>query len=484
MHSEIVSFTPRFASRRCSVVVVGFTLVEMLVTCALVAVLMLAVTQVFSIASRTMGGGQALGAAVRDAQAAQAVFVRDLSAAAGPTIGPYFYITSSRVSAARNLNDANGDRDGNLLTFDFNGDGDETDPEDRISQASYNFRNHRIDTLSFFAIDRYTRQTGNNNSLVISDAAREACIWYGHVNLANNNATSYYAPGAADNSATDKNDNNRYASQWALGRVAMLIKDSPTAADGFVARNAVATPDLTPLAFRNTSGAASPNLTFRYDVAQTSIARYRSDLIDAINAGANWVNSCVFGDAGGTVVGRYQVNPYQLRPLTAAAAAQQVPIFVPACTQFIVEFAGDFVQQNPTTGAYEDTDSPPDGNFVGQDGRIDTVPGTNQIRWYGLPRDTNGNGILTAADGDVVPVRDLAGPQTFEHSLPTTSVPTATAGYLDPSITSINRYIAAWGPGDQNRPKMIRITLVIDRPEAEGKLFDGQSFEYVFNVGY
>jgi hypothetical protein len=31
---------------------------------------------------------------------------------------------------------------------------------------------------------------------------------------------------------------------------------------------------------------------------------------------------------------------------------------------------------------------------------------------------------------------------------------------------------------------LIRITLGIDRPEAEGKLLDGQSFEYVFNVGY
>ena len=81
----------------------AFTLVEMLVTVALMLVLMLAVTQIFSIAGRTMSGGQAIGAAVRDAQAAQAVMARDFAAAASD--GPCFIIRSSRVAAFRNNND-------------------------------------------------------------------------------------------------------------------------------------------------------------------------------------------------------------------------------------------------------------------------------------------------------------------------------------------------------------------------------------------
>jgi prepilin-type N-terminal cleavage/methylation domain-containing protein len=463
----------------------GFTLVELLVTTALVTVLMLACAQVFSIASKTIGGGQAIGAAVRDAQAAQAVFARDFAAVASPQSSPYFYIISHAQRAHRNANDARVDP--TVANFDFDQDGTEED----ISGATYNFRNHRLDTMAFFAIDRFARQTGSGTTLSVDDASREAWIWYGHLSIANNAATPvYFRPG--DTAAG--NDNNQYATQWTLGRVAMLLDQTPTVANGFVARVPASPPNLTPLAFLPSSG-TNGNIQFRYDVAQSSISDYKADLNDYIASGGTaWINRCGFDNVAGTSIGRFQVNPFPSRPLTPASASSIVPMFVPACTQFIVEFAGDFVIQNWDPSGNGTPDEPVDvadpayGRVIGggQDNRIDSVyttRWTGQTRWYGAPRDTNGNGIISSADGDVAPVRDLGvGTPAWERWA--TTPPTGTRIYGEPTFNFGDPYAAFWGPADINRPKMIRITLVIDRPEAEGRLLDGQSFEYVFNVGY
>ena len=43
-----------------------------------------------------------------------------------------------------------------------------------------------------------------------------------------------------------------------------------------------------------------------------------------------------------------------------------------------------------------------------------------------------------------------------------------------------NDYTCAWGPADNVRPKMIRLTIVIDDPN--GRLPDGQTYEYVFSL--
>ncbi len=450
----------------------AFTLAEMLVTCALVAVLMLAVTQIFSIATKTIGGGQALGAAVRDGQGAQPVFARDFSAVAPASISPVFYITSQRIAAWRSAKDAVADLDGNALTFDYNANGVDTDtPDDVIPQGVYNFRNHRADTLGFFAIDRYARQTGNTN-LVDADASREAWVWYGHLNLANN-------VGVADNTTIPgtgngvTNPNNYYASQWALGRVAILMKNPANiSGTGYMPRT---TGDLKPYAFSDTSNTANTALlNFRYDLGGASMTTYKQDII----AAAAPLDSMIYEDGTTrSVIGRIRANLFQTRPLTPAAAAAQVPIFVPACTQFIVEYAGDFITQDGAGVLVSDPDADnnPDNN---QDGRIDYVAGTGQVRWYGLPRDTNGDGAISVTSGDVVPVRSIA---TNAADAPTFERVFTGAGNLR---NTPGRYVAAWGPNDRNRPKMIRITMVVDRPEAEGKLLDGQSFEYVFNVGY
>src|SRR5687768_9176588 len=128
----------------------GFTLVEMLVTISLVVVLMLAVTQIFSIASRTISGGQALGSASRDAQSAQAVFARDFATVAAD--GACFNIFMNRVAAYRDRADLDSDRgDLNPLSIDLDSDGVE---ETTVSPLAYNLRNHRVDSIVFFSRDR------------------------------------------------------------------------------------------------------------------------------------------------------------------------------------------------------------------------------------------------------------------------------------------------------------------------------------------
>lgn len=483
----------------------AFTLVEMLVTVALVTVLMLAVTQIFSIASATLGGAQALGAAVRDAQAAQVVMARDLSAAASDA--PFFIIRSERWPAPRNRTDDTGDIDNDLLTFDFNGD----NTEEAIPLAYYNFRNHRQDTLVFFTRDRYERMTGDS-SFVAGHSAGEAMVWYGHLKLPDNNGQwTGTLPGRG--SATS-NPNNYFASQWILGRVAMLLidpinkntdgtggvvdLDGSTSSTGdrpaFYQRKT--TSGLAPLA-QNTQASNSTTTTIdscRLDLAGTSVSTYRNILASHIvaNPTDKWWEAMMGGGGTNSV---FRCNPFSTRPLDAEKASQQVPVFVSACSQFMVEFAGDYITQNWDPDNNGKPDEPADiamatyGAYVapGPDGRTDTIPGTRQIMWYGMPRDTNANGKITANDGDVVPVRDVVGGATaFERELPTPSVPTAAEGYLSTTaVTTLSPYVCAWGPDQESlRPKMVRITISIDRPEAEGKLLDGQYFEYVFNVGY
>jgi hypothetical protein len=137
-----------------------------------------------------------------------------------------------------------------------------------------------------------------------------------------------------------------------------------------------------------------PLWTSRYDVANTSIAEYRNILKQYIEEMSrqrtlgtpftvDWWDPLMAGV-------RFYANPFITKPLTPSTtdpnlqAAQLAPCFLKGCSQFIVEYAGDFLNQNPTTGAVINTyvDGPTDGqvDFV-----IDQN-GNRQIRWYGLPR--------------------------------------------------------------------------------------------------
>jgi hypothetical protein len=131
--------------------------------------------------------------------------------------------------------------------------------------------------------------------------------------------------------------------------------------------------------------------------------------------------------------------------------AMNVPPVLTGCTDFIVEFAGDF---DPESGI----------DYWTPRGR------PSQIRWYGVRRDTDGDG-----NDDVMPVSvAVGGRRQFEKELPSGRNP--------------ERYICVWGPADmelnpQGRtqlPMLIRITVRL--VDANGRLGSGITQEYIFKL--
>lgn len=586
----------------------GFTLVELLVSISLVLVLMLAATQIFSLAGKTIGGGQAIGAAVRDEQAAQAVLAQDFTAV--PSDAPYFVIHCQRTVAFRSRQDYQGDADRWPGTYDA--DLDSTNGEEvgilgttyyydrnvpridrwetqsagqnvtspvtgkTVTMASpfaYNFRNHRTDFVSMFGRGSYRRQTGNDLAAtpVADMSTSEAALYFHHVvqpyspgllpinpgqqvkkfSLADTlftNTTQLCYPGRdirevhsfnpgmnpsppiAFSTVLDDpaaaNPNNYFANTWTLGRVAVLLQKPALGSTQLLDRSGVAqtrlttkydaggnpTPDyfVGPLDPASTAitpsgsvdGVNSNLASARYDLAQTSISELRTKYPKAFASTSAWYTN-VMSQA------RFMcdVSSPTTSSNLAASLAHGSPAFVPACTQFVVEFAGDFLTQDWDPNGNKIPDEPADranANYgkviaVGSDGRIDTVGSTGQTRWYGMPRDSNGDGHIRVRDGDVTPIRDVvfadiptASPPTFEISCPTKFPPPVGYGDADGfQLTNADLpyldygYLVAWGPSDTDRPKLVRVIVTIDRPEAEGKLADreGSTFEQIYKVG-
>lgn len=187
------------------------------------------------------------------------------------------------------------------------------------------------------------------------------------------------------------------------------------------------------------------------------------------------------------------VNPFPAT-LNSTTLAQRQQILADSCSQFIVEYAGDFVGQNPDGTLLGVNPNLPDGvlDFV-------MVDGVRQTRFYGMPRDVDGNGVIAGTganrfiSADVIPLRDVRGvASNFEQSLPTT---TARANYLtltnEPAGTDPNasNYVCAWGPADavpdpitgfRALPQLIRI--IVDIRDPNGRLKNAVTQEYIFPV--
>jgi hypothetical protein len=258
---------------------------------------------------------------------------------------------------------------------------------------------------------------------------------------------------------------------------------------------------------------------------------------------------------------RFHCMPTITRPIDEKQLSMTAPYFLGHCTQFIVEYAGDFLNQqeydpgNPDplikiappgavigAASYidsKDSNDPPT-IYTGQtDGKIDYIVDTSadlndppndptkwvrRIRWYGLPRDVNGDGKITI--NDVVPLKDVLryswkGPKgktykpgTFDprdaSNNPFAGAPMApwekvwpvpmfddTGILKDATIPPIRgnedlwqqnyglypikaaanfAHVCAWR---NDAPLMIRVLVKIDDPT--GKLQDGQWYEYVFS---
>lgn len=502
----------------------AFTLTELMISIALVLMLVLAINKVFRITSDTIGASQTLSTAVRDQRAIQAVFSQDFQSAV-PADAPCITLDSSHLFAFRNAADAEGDRDGRMDTFDLNGDNDENDaPDETVLNTTYNFRNHRTDIVNFFAGGFFRRQTGDDGTYASATTASEAWIQYGHLRVYDGQGDptvlsggtsddgSYPPPGAA--AAGNPNPNNLHASQWILGRVQILLSESlvaPPASEHHIRRRVLpesppAGPDsLAPLSV-SSNATQSPFLIqhHRFDFANTSIAGYRdllSTYLRHVGPPNNPTNTspeipAFHPDWWTRMNYRFICNPFVVRPHDSAKMALTAPIFVTGCTQFMVEYAGDFLDQKPdgTLNTVPAADRPSVG-----DGHIDfiahPIPGTSNperyyrtVRWYGLPRDTGSSAANTVFRGrpdgviqfayDVVPLATVraAGGATPNRALFEKQLPAGTT----------NRYVCAWDPsnlarGSYDRPLMFRITLTVDDPV--GKLSDGQVYEYVMKMG-
>jgi prepilin-type N-terminal cleavage/methylation domain-containing protein len=584
-----ISFTMSRATTCC-----GFTLVEVMVSLALMVVLMLAVNYIFSTVGKATGAAQALSRTTRDAQSAQAIMFRDF-AAADMKNAPFILLRSESVPAFRNQTDRLSGPD-----FGANPDPLWVNKADgtgsfQTSTALYDDRNHRTDVFSFFSRDTFQRQTGGGtmsggvgrvDRFVDPMTCQEAWVWYGHVLLPDNgdlNATPPIPPsfiirgtGVDSGKATTpgsgdfkSNPNNYYASQFTLGRFAMLLQDpdSTTKAirtsEKVTSVGAPVTMDhiyveadrgdgisfLWPFSYDSQTSVVGDTATTlqqsRYDLAGTSMGSYRTYLLSfqVSNSGADWWDKLMLAY-------RYQASPFILNVsgtrLTPAAVAKQSPIFLSGCSQFIVEYAGDFIaQDNDVTqttygqivNTYYDLNDSATPPAPATDGEVDYILDWNddgdnliqpaelpsvhkRVRWYGLPRDLNGDGVILGGTStlsnfnsnalkDVVPLRDVILSGNKTSSLAATSIGTPVlmgnqlngapferfVNYVDPVLPATSPlqlqdkyvtkklknefYTCAWGPGDR-RPSMIRVTFVLDDPE--GQLGQPQTFEYIFKV--
>jgi prepilin-type N-terminal cleavage/methylation domain-containing protein len=460
----------------------GFTLVEVMISIVLSLILIIGINLAFKVTSQTVGAAQALSSVMRDARAAESIFQSDLGhAIVINNDEPFLIITSQVQSAFRNRADEQTDRDADPLTQDLDNSNVEGDaPGERTAAATYNQRNHRIDTLSFFARDLYRRQTGNDTvgppggsawlwaqpytdaagphnaapaSFAADMAAKEAWISYGHLWMPDNTPVFAPSPGIGvppptypGQSSAAANPNNFYASDWALGRVAILLSPPHyvilsngavqaslpldrngallTAIDTPPTATAANWPALSPSwrlddwppviaagAYASVDNATIE--TSRYDLALGTITGLKTGL-------TSWLSSYptvpwwTLGAPAG-VVYRFQCNPKAAKPLTPAGAAHTFPYFLGHCTQFIVEYAGDYLKQDNRlfVGGAPNLNY---GNVInvytsdqdGTDGELDywvdksadpnwnnaTTANPNlwfrRTRWYGMPRDTGG----------------------------------------------------------------------------------------------
>lgn len=398
----------------------GFTLVEVLIAVAALALLSLGIAQVFSLTGRTVAAGRRLATLNSVAQTTERILRQDLESL---TRQGFLVVrnetTRSTVSRA---------------------------PEDPDAP-----RRRRIDQLAFFAKGSFTsmREQLTPDAPVSSN---EAMIYYGHglqqlegtpgasgftnpVDITTNNAA---APDFGD--ASVAGNPNRYASNWVLARRVVLLRPpsaTPARATGTTLnaqqrsdsplqiglQPAVATvfreiartgtgPLVAP-SNNELRGGIRPSLASgAIDIAGTDLRTIAATVLDAANINqelgteTGTAEQLAFlrdqvGDAGNlnSISGRMQAlmlsalpgdstnvsSPRRMRvqvtapdllgsnqlgaALTDAQKADQAmltsSVFLPRCTEFIVEWSFGQVQQ-------------PSPNRVTAD---------NTLIWYGLPRD-------------------------------------------------------------------------------------------------
>jgi prepilin-type N-terminal cleavage/methylation domain-containing protein len=623
---RISGFRPRGSARHSDVelrlALRAFTLIELMISLAMVLILILGINFVFRSATDAVGAGQALNGINSDAQSAQPVLFGDFqNVSKNP---PCFIISSQLVTQFLNSDDAKTGSDPTIIITDNNGGttagGKVTIGNGGAATAGYlspallNSRNHRCDILQFFAHGLYQRRSGNDGTYFGPESAQDAYIEIGHAALPTNGLTAFYGPSSLPNATTGVYNGatvtgvpriGAYASDWVLARRVTLLKDpaSITTANEVYYSNA-GTPvqstgtnfslNMAPLSYGSLDNNSTPALrtqfqSSRYDLAGVTPENFdRNQIVAALlgwqDGGAYggtslWWNPLVysfqmnqtqkqppatypnevpyltsqnnvyffnapFNYTGvptlattdpGLWYNRPQCNPTVQSPVTAATLAQMAPYFLQHCSQFIVEYAGDYMQQDAN------------GNMtgIGPDGQIDfylDAQGNKHIRWYGMPRSSTGvphpsdstagktlvlirgfNGKNIGAGGtedptangalnyftDVIPLRDyysmfrdVGGAEWIsspawepdvnfdpcgDYGAYAAPIPPTTSNGFQTGMGSTGnyfnnplnppRYVAAW---HDDMPAMIRIIVKVDDPN--NKVKDGPWYEYVFKL--
>ena len=522
----------------------GFTLVEVMISVALALLLMYGVSQVFKLSGDAVGANQAVAAIVRDQRAAAPVFAEDFRNCAPDS--PLFLI-SSRISyrgpnqpayfpsGFHNADDQRNASNPDPTFVDNPNQPTQTNPP-LLALAGVTDRVPRMDRLSFFSRGLFRRQslpdvvTATSNALT----SGEAYIWYGHTALPD-------IKGGSSTPPPPQIPEMQYAADRILGRVAILLNDSANpSTDGPLVGQKFSGSPLWPLDLGASAygyyDATKNNEVVCSDVARTSIDLFRSDANAVFSASQsqvsgpyNWYRGMDdLGAAGGVM--RFWCTPTVTRPVTPRVLSRSVPYFMGHCSQFIVEYAGDYLNQvtDPTKANYghlvngpqkinpsQDTYDPTkvdvaqlvyvnpgaagDGSTIHgtTDGQIDFLidhsadtatnkTGVRRIRWYGLPRDVNGDGRIDI--NDVVPLADVLDDEgltvngnapmapwekerPYPHLIDEQGKDYAT---LKNDAAPNFRYTCAW---HNDAPAMIRILVKID--DASGKLQDGQWYQFI-----
>lgn len=485
----------------------GFTLVEIMISVAMALVLITGIVAVFNVSANTISTGQATSGIMRSQRSAFSTlrtdfegYVSDSTTGIAPsTEAPFLIIHAEKWLAFADLADQQADADTLPGTDDLDGDGAYTSAGEDVTAAGnqyhYNRRNHRLDVLGFFSKGLFRRQTGQtppttpvppnpNETFVTDQSSVSAYIWLGHLQMPGNDGSYYYPTDSAV-----ANDLNRHAHQWSLGRVVLPIapKDPMTLrildktgtsqvfveheparimspfswdsfvgvqVDGEVRGNLI-------MSFRDSSGSERAF----YDLADAP-STYRTSVANWITAvdPIDWWRKVLYADIANPPVGRFGASNSVPKPANSGHTSMTVPHFLPNCTQFIVEFAGDFCAQDaagvPTAG-------------TGPDGTVDFVIDSSgpepvrSIRFYGLQRDLNVDGTP-----EVVPV------SVFHPTQPNLAI--------FERVVSADVYSCVWGTDAFDtlpiaiKPTLIRVTVqIVDK---NGKLPDGLTQEFIFRV--
>lgn len=431
----------------------AFTLIEVMVSIAVALLLLLGVNQVFKASSDLTGTGQALSHDQQLSHTVKQFVTNDLQHGAWDS--GILVIRNEQRYAFRDSLDRQG-----ASSQDPSQDPLWVINGGTVPAYAVNRRSHRIDRIGFFARGMFSRQTTppgmNPQPLTVLNRSSEAWVWYGHLSLPNNKFVSgsfpsqwvspadpnagFFSPG--DPSAN--NDNNFVASDWILGRFATLLGGldatdvqnpdwlTSFGATGYAAPS-FSPPQLAPLTFDSVAAQSTPGSNgdtaemSLHDFARTSIADYTNQLAQFMaspSADPNWMNWMIGYDAGRRIDHRYRGVPYvpstvdpgsaRITPLSLAWLA---PCMAKGCSQFIVEYAGNYLTQADDPGQSDDgkvLDPRPDPNNPNHIDYVTTpvvIPSTGattyirKVRWYGFPRDVNGQPGMQY--DDVLPLRDV-----------------------------------------------------------------------------